>query len=112
MNERYYWYKSHGICPRCGQADSAKGRVYCLNCLDRESVSTMLYKASRDTHDSNKAYCRERYYRAREKGLCVRCYQRKAREGKAICQVCFNKIREQQAIYHRLKRWEKKNENV
>lgn len=108
----YDWYKSHGICPRCRKEDAAKGHVYCLNCLDRESVSTMLYRASHDTHDRNKAECRERYYRAKEKGFCVRCKQRKAREGKTTCQICFNKIREKQMIYQQLKRMEKKNENL
>ena len=101
---RYEWYKSHGICPRCGQADAAKGKVYCLNCLDRESVSTMLYKASHDTSDRNKAECRRRYYRAKESGFCVRCHQRKAREGKVTCQICFNKVREKQAIYQKMRR--------
>lgn len=104
----YDWYKSHGICPKCRREDAAKGRVYCLNCLDRESLSTMRYRASHDTRDSNKAKCRERYYRAKEMGLCVRCKHRRAREGKVTCQVCFNKIREKQAIYSRLKRMEKK----
>lgn len=105
--ERYQWYKSHGICPRCGQEAAAKGRVYCLNCLDLESVSTMRYRASHDTSEYNKARCRERYYRAKENGLCVRCFKRKPREGKTICQMCFNKIREKQEIYQRLKRREK-----
>ena len=101
---RYQWYKSHGICPRCGQADAAKGRVYCLNCLDKEAVATMVYKSKHDMSEYNRQNCRERYYKAKEEGTCVRCKQNKAREGKVTCQTCFNKVREKQAIYHRLRR--------
>lgn len=102
----YNWYKSHGICPRCGQADAVKGKVFCLNCLDRQAVAAMVYRSSHDTTESNRVRCRERYRKARETGICVRCYQNKAREGKATCQICFSKIREKQAIYQRLKRME------
>lgn len=98
----YDWYKSHGICPRCGQADAAKGRVYCLNCLDKQAVAEMFYRSTHDT--GNKARCRERYWKARANGICVRCYQNKARDGKAICQRCFMRIREKQAMYQSLRR--------
>ena len=110
MSEQYMWYKSHGICPRCGQASAAKGKTYCLNCLDKQAVSTMLYRATHDTKEKNRVQCYNRYNRAKQEGMCVRCFKRKAREGKVSCQICFNKIREKQAIYHRLKRMEGKNE--
>lgn len=100
----YNWYKSHGICPRCGCHDAAKGRAYCLDCLDKQAVATMRYK--KDHTDKNREYCRERYKKAKEAGICVRCFQKKARTGKVICQTCFNRIREKQAIYQRLKRME------
>lgn len=102
---RYEWYKSRGICPRCGQEDAAKGKVYCLNCLDKEAVSTMIWRSKNRTADKNKEYCRMRYYKAKEDGMCVRCFMHKARAGKATCQSCFNKVHEKQAIYHRLRRW-------
>jgi hypothetical protein len=101
---RYDWYKSHGICPRCGQADAVKDKVYCLNCLDKEAVSTMMYRVTHDTKEKNRMFCKTRYYMAKENGICVRCFKRKARQGKAICQICFNKVHEKQAIYQRLKR--------
>lgn len=102
----YAWYKSRHICPRCRQKDAAKGKVYCLDCLDKEAVATMRYKSTHDTSAKNRVYCRDRYQQAKEQGICVRCFQRQARSGKATCQICFNKIREKQAIYHRLKRAE------
>ena len=101
---RYQWYKAHGICPRCGQEDAAKGKVYCLNCLDKEAVATMIYRSTHDTRENNRKDCRERYYKAKENGICVRCRQNKAREGKVTCQACFNKIREHQATYQWLRR--------
>ena len=109
MNEQYMWYKSHGICPRCGQENAAKGRVYCLNCLDKEAVSTMIYRTTHNTKEKNKEYCSMRYKNAIENGMCVRCFKRKARQGKTSCQLCFNKVRDKQAIYQRLKRMEIKN---
>lgn len=30
--ERYAFYKTHGICVRCGQADAEPGRIYCTAC--------------------------------------------------------------------------------
>ena len=101
---RYEWYKSHGICPRCGQADAVKGKVYCLNCLDKEAVATMIYKATHDTKEKNRIFCKRRYDKATKSGICVRCFKRKARKGKVTCKICFNKVREKQAMYHRLKR--------
>lgn len=105
----YSWYKSHNICPRCGCNDAVKGKVYCLDCLDKQAVATMQYRATHNTKEKNKKFCRERYYKLKEAGICVRCHQRKARQGKTSCQICFNKIREKQAIYQRLKRMEEKN---
>lgn len=106
----YYWYKSRGICPRCHAKDASKGKVYCLDCLDKEAVATMIYKSKHDTKENNRIFCRDRYQKAKEEGICVRCFKRKARDGKISCQMCFNKIREKQAIYQRLKRMDKKNE--
>ena len=91
--ERYYWYKSHGICPMCGQEDAAKGKTYCLNCLDKHAASAMKYKAKHDTTEKNRVFCMERYYKAKESGICVRCFQNKQREGRVICQKCFSKLR-------------------
>lgn len=108
----YNWYKSHNICPRCGQADAAKGKTYCLNCLDKQAVTTMMYRVTHDTQEQNRMHCRSRYARAKQEGICVRCFKRKARVGKVSCQICFNKIREKQAIYHRLKRMEVKDERM
>lgn len=102
--ERYYWYKSLGICVRCGQAPSAKGRVCCLNCLDKNAISAIRYKSKHPMQ--NMLDCRKRYYIARELGICVRCYKNNAREGKAICEKCFVKIREKQRMYQKRKRME------
>jgi len=101
---RYEWYKSRGICPRCGCKDAVKGKVYCLDCLDKQAVATMQYRATHDTTEKNRVGCRERYYKAKADGLCVRCFKRVARPGKTSCQICFNRVREKQAIYQRMRR--------
>lgn len=110
MMIRYYWYKERGICVVCGQEDAVKGKIKCLNCLDGAAVATMIYRSKHDTSEYNKEHCKSRYYKAKEAGLCVRCFKREPREGKSICQYCFSKIKDKQAIAARLKRWRKKEE--
>ena len=34
-NERYNWYKSHGICVDCGAYEAAKGHTRCLECMSK-----------------------------------------------------------------------------
>lgn len=93
MKERYIWYKSKGICPRCGCEDAAPGRVYCLNCLDIQAIAEMKWRSGKDLSEKNKVDCKKRYLKAKEAGICVRCHKHKAREGKVTCQFCFNKLR-------------------
>ena len=90
---RYDWYKSHGICPRCGQAKAAKGRTFCLNCLDSGAVETLKTKMRYPDNykERNKTWCHDRYYKAKEQGICVRCFKNKAREGKTTCEKCYYK---------------------
>ena len=88
MSTRYEWYKQKHICPRCGQAEGAKGRVCCLNCLDKEAILTMKYRMTHDTKEKNRIFCKERYNRAKEAGICVKCLKRKATEGHVICDFC------------------------
>ena len=40
--ERYYYYKSHGICPQCGKEKAMKNHVYCVNCAEKQAVSQMV----------------------------------------------------------------------
>lgn len=108
---RYNWYKAKGICVVCGQERAAKGKVRCQNCLDSAAVATMIYKSKHDASEYNRAYNKSRYEKAKAEGICVRCFQQKAREGKLTCQFCFSKAKEKQAISARLKRWREKNED-
>ena len=39
--ERYYWYKAHGICVSCGQADAAPGKVKCEECAAKVADRSM-----------------------------------------------------------------------
>lgn len=91
---RYDWYKSRGICPQCGRADAAKGRVCCLDCLDKGAVRNMMY-VSRNRErvaEENKTQCRERYKRLRDAGICVDCGERKT-NGLVRCEYCAAKAR-------------------
>lgn len=106
----YDWYKSRGICPRCGSENAFKGHVYCLNCLDKGSLATMKYRDNMTPEkkakevEKNKIYCKTRYQKAKEQGLCVRCCKNTPRPGTVTCQKCFNKIRVNQKVYQQEKR--------
>lgn len=90
---RYAWYKSKGICPRCGCEDAAPGRVYCLNCLDLNAIATMKWRGKNYISEKNKTYCKKRYAEAKEKGVCCRCFKRKAADGHSLCLYCLGKRR-------------------
>lgn len=93
MLTRYEWLKQYGICVDCGQADAAKGKTRCLNCLDKAACATMVWRTKNDISEKNKAYCRSRYAASKEAGICVRCHKRPARKGRCDCQICNNKIK-------------------
>lgn len=106
----YEWYKAHGICPRCGSERASRGHTLCLNCLDSQSVSTGQYRAKMteerkaEEREKNRLRCRDRYQRAKEKGICLRCFKNEPRPGRAICQSCFNKISIGQKVYQQERR--------
>jgi hypothetical protein len=90
-SEEYYWYKSRGICPRCGRGYAEPGRVYCGPCYKR-------IKAQKDRNDPGRekrnAYNRERRARLKAAGICVDCGKRKAATGKTRCITCERKVKE------------------
>ena len=114
MGKLYYWYKGQGICPRCGSENASKGHTLCLNCRDKQTVATGLYRAKMsekrkaEESEKNKVYCRMRYEQYKASGICVRCHKNEARKGAVICQNCFNKIRTYQKVYQQ----ERRDENV
>lgn len=74
----YDWYKSHGICVKCGQRDAIKGGSRCAECVERDRLwreahrdqLLAYYRAkSRKWREAHPEYHREymRTYRAKQK---------------------------------------------
>lgn len=83
--ERREWYKSRGICPRCKTKFCKPGYVHCEDCISKYLID----KRRRDpTGEKEKAYCKERYQRLREQGICPVCGKRKAEDGVRVCAIC------------------------
>lgn len=104
MVEKYYFYKSKGICTLCGQEQAAKGRVYCLNCLDAHSLREMIRRAKETPEQREKRLkkmaenSKKRRQKFKQSGLCICCGKRKPDNGYVTCKMC---------LYHRRKLSEK-----
>lgn len=93
--ERYYWYKSHGICVGCGRADARNGRVYCPQCAaDKAYISMNSYYKYREeyraTHNERE---KERRQRRIDAGVCTKCGKQKPITGQRLCMKCAVKQR-------------------
>ena len=88
--ERYYWYKEHGICVSCGQADAAPGKVKCEECAAKVADRSMAayYRKREERKEAMRRQQRERYAKRRAKGLCADC-GKKTSAGKRLCLDCF-----------------------
>lgn len=88
--ERYYWYKAHGICVSCGQADAAPGKVKCEECAAKVADRSMAayYRKREERKEAMRRRQRERYAKHRTEGLCTDC-GKKASAGKRLCLDCF-----------------------
>lgn len=74
-NEDRKFSDEHGICMRCRKAKRAIGFTQCPECLEKE-----MFRAQRrrdamtpEMRAAENAKWRERYYRRKAAGLCVRC---------------------------------------
>lgn len=84
-DERYEWYKSHGICVDCGANEAYRGHTQCLECRFKGIEKTQKWQEKNREHhkEYQKAYQRNlRQYR-RDNGLCQQCG--KPSGNKAFC---------------------------
>ena len=93
--ERRDWYRSHGICIRCGQAEALPGKRSCGDCLYKVNEKWW----STYVPEENREYRRERYARLRAAGLCVWCAQ-PAAEGRCMCEDCRKKHNRNSLRWH------------
>lgn len=89
--DRYNFYKSKNICPKCGHNEPVPGRVKCWDCLYKENESSIKYQQSKMTDEQRK---RRNEYVKRKKALCVAlgvcgaCMKKDATQGK-MCLECY-----------------------
>ena len=94
--ERYYFYKSHGICTQCGCQTAKKGQTRCNTCAashaDYASISYYRWKDNvgietvREQYDKRNKKKMEMYYYRKENCLCVKCG--KQTDNKTMCKNC------------------------
>ena len=102
--EEYLWYRSRGICPRCGKRYAEPGRVYCEPCKKR---SKSLRERNDPGANARKAYNVQRRARLKAAGICTDCAKRKVAEGRTRCPTCLAKMTESRrkyAILQKIKR--------
>ena len=97
--ETYHWYKEHGICVKCHQADAVRGQVLCLNCRDI-------------SRERSKMISMKNYYWYKEHGICVKCHQADAIRGQTFCPNCRDADRERQRRYRERIEGEKRVERL
>lgn len=101
----YEYYKSHGICPECGQNKAVEGHVYCVTCAEAQAVCNMIRRARMTPEEKAEEYQKRQprrkmlYQKRKAQGLCVSCGR--PTEGKTRCRRCAEKMNEQQRIRDR-----------
>lgn len=97
-NESRKWYKSHGICPRCGKKELYGDEKMCLECkaITYETNMRSRKKLGKEHYNTMHAQWAKKKHKERiENGICTRCGKRKADYGFKTCGICREKIRNQ-----------------
>jgi predicted amidophosphoribosyltransferase len=96
-SESKAWYRSHGICPNCGQNDIQKGYTVCLECRFKQHEYNKTYRDSLTDeqlkelkHKKNETQ-KKQYQQRKAAGICVMCG--KNNSGKYVrCGICRAKL--------------------
>lgn len=74
--ERRDYWKSVGLCSRCGRNPASPGMKMCDAC-----------------HEKNRKDNKARYDFLKARGLCVTCYKEKVEPGHTRCAACLGRAR-------------------
>ena len=91
--ELYNWYKSKGICTKCGTNKAKPGGTMCFDCADKDIERSQDYYYNKMTEDQYKkrlAYNKRKRELCVAFGLCRDCLKRDAVKGK-FCLECYLK---------------------
>ncbi len=92
---------AQGLCPRCGKVPPAPGRSVCAGCSAKRSRArdARLHAAGTPRRDpetvrqSERQRTRSKREQRAAKGLCTRCGNAPAADGRASCEPCLEKRR-------------------
>ena len=97
--ELYEWYKSKGICTKCGTNKSKSGNTMCFDCADKSNQRSQDYyhnKMSKEQYNRRLAYNKRKRELCVTFGLCRDCLKRDAVKGK-FCLECYVKYTKRNA---------------
>ena len=93
---QYWFYRARSVCTNCGKEDAftMAGRSRCFEC-NKKKLSKQRFKRNNDyvVKEDNIKYCRARYWKLKEAGICTRCGKRKTKYGRSRCELCLGKDR-------------------
>ena len=93
----YIKAKREGICVRCFHAKAVPGLSQCADCLEKEATQKAECSDEKKKHISEvrRTLRNKKRQQAREDGICIICFKRKAVENGTTCEICRAKSRRQ-----------------
>lgn len=93
MTDNQFWYhkmKAQNRCVRCGKEDAYTmiGKALCAECTEKKKEYYKKWNARRK--EQNRKRNQIKVQKAKETGMCIKCFKRKAIEGKNYCEKCRN----------------------
>ena len=97
--------RAQGICPRCGKAPPAPGRILCGSCAEKRRTAARIRDAKhraagkkrRTNSDKERVGKRQRYQQQTAErlaqGLCPKCGKHRLVTGRRLCNSCGEKRR-------------------
>lgn len=105
--ERYEWYKSRGICVKCGRTWCEPGHTTCKACYAKE---TACHRRADPDGSLHAAKCKARRQARIEAGICTECGREPATEGLRMCPKCREMRNDSTRKYKMQRRIARKNE--
>lgn len=108
-SEIYYWYRSKGLCPRCGTRYAEPGFAFCGPCKKHMAA---LAERRDPGAVKRKAYNIERRKKLKEEGICVDCGKARAIRGQTRCAECARRMRESRKRWRILQQMDREAEEA
>lgn len=90
--ERYYFYKSHGICVKCGQQEALLNHVHCADCIYKINESANKKSQNPEVMNRRREIRKKCRSKKIENGICYSCSE-PVYQGYRKCKKCLQKDR-------------------